>query len=165
MLLTEDGRLAFLDFGLMGTVEPRIMDAGTRRKVTSCYVRSLQTIGVSFLFLSPSTSILFSLLSEEGFAAGIQHLLAERWLPLAKVMQGTTSSSLLSFEALWLFRGTAACRRGLHGRGRGRRFQEGRGSHRPGQLSKQEVSRTLARSAPVRSSSTRVAPTRSSRRH
>eukprot|EP00439_Symbiodinium_sp_Y106_P016519 s2446_g2.t1 len=48
MLLTEDGRLAFLDFGLMGTVEPRIMD---------------------------------------GFAAGIQHLLAERWLPLAKVMQ------------------------------------------------------------------------------
>ncbi|CAE7229894.1 unnamed protein product [Symbiodinium sp. CCMP2592] len=48
MLLTEDGRLAFLDFGLMGTVEPRIM---------------------------------------EGFAAGIQHLLAERWLPLAKVMQ------------------------------------------------------------------------------
>ncbi|CAE7759465.1 unnamed protein product [Symbiodinium necroappetens] len=48
MLLTADGRLAFLDFGLMGTVEPRIM---------------------------------------EGFAAGIQHLLAERWLPLAKVMQ------------------------------------------------------------------------------
>ncbi|CAE7253365.1 unnamed protein product, partial [Symbiodinium pilosum] len=48
MLLTDDGRLAFLDFGLMGTVEPKIM---------------------------------------EGFAAGIQHLLAERWLPLAKVMQ------------------------------------------------------------------------------
>ena len=37
MLLTADGRLAFLDFGLMGTVEPRIMDA------------RLQTIAVSFL--------------------------------------------------------------------------------------------------------------------
>jgi len=48
LILTEDGRLAFLDFGLMGTVEPHIM---------------------------------------EGFSAGIQHLLAERWLPLAKVMQ------------------------------------------------------------------------------
>eukprot|EP00913_Durusdinium_trenchii_P032439 g30371.t3 len=48
LILTEDGRLAFLDFGLMGTVEPHVM---------------------------------------EGFAAGIQHLLAERWLLLAKVMQ------------------------------------------------------------------------------
>ena len=48
---------------------------------------------------SPSPSSLKALsnlvsslaLSEEGFAAGIQHLLAERWLPLAKVMQGAAS--------------------------------------------------------------------------
>ena len=26
LILTEDGRLAFLDFGLMGTVEPHIME-------------------------------------------------------------------------------------------------------------------------------------------
>jgi len=48
LLLTDDGRLAFLDFGLMGNVEPRIM---------------------------------------EGFAAGIQHMLAGRWLELARVFQ------------------------------------------------------------------------------
>lgn len=48
MLVTDDGRLAFLDFGLMGTVQPKIM---------------------------------------EGFAAGIQHLLAEDWLSLARVFQ------------------------------------------------------------------------------
>lgn len=48
LLLTDDGRLAFLDFGLMGEVEPRIM---------------------------------------ENFAAGIQHLLAEDWLALARVFQ------------------------------------------------------------------------------
>jgi len=48
LLLTDDGRLAFLDFGLMGTVEPEIM---------------------------------------EGFAAGIQHLLSEDWLALARVFQ------------------------------------------------------------------------------
>lgn len=48
LLLTDDGRLAFLDFGLMGQVEPRIM---------------------------------------ENFAAGIQHLLAEDWLALARVFQ------------------------------------------------------------------------------
>ena len=120
MLLTEDGRLAFLDFGLMGTVEPRIMDARMRPSVTDILPRSLQSLkalraffslslsSLPLAFSSPLSSILklskrhspssptpFFLVLQEGFAAGIQHLLAERWLPLAKVMQGAGRNLLL----------------------------------------------------------------------